>query len=72
MIRVQYSADKIATFDDQLEMRADSGEFSQPGDSGSAILGEDGYLGGLLFAGGSGVTITNRISHVMSLLGGRL
>jgi hypothetical protein len=72
MVRVQYSAGKMATFDDQLEVRADSGEFSQPGDSGSAIVDEDSYLGGLLFAGGSGVTIANRISNVVSLLGVRL
>jgi len=60
----------IATFDDQFVIRADSGEFS--GDSGSAVFGEDAHLGGLLFAGGEGITIVNRISHVVSLLGVRL
>jgi hypothetical protein len=61
-----------ATYQDQLVVRADSGDFSAPGDSGSAIITEDNYLGGLLFAGGSGVTIANKISHVVSLLGVRL
>lgn len=62
----------IATFQDQLVIRGDEGEFSAPGDSGSAIISEDGLLGGLLFAGGTGVTIANKISHVVSLLGVRL
>jgi hypothetical protein len=61
-----------ATYDDQLVIRADSGEFSGPGDSGSAVFGGDDFLGGLLFAGGEGVTIVNRISHVVSLLGVRV
>lgn len=62
----------IATFGDQFIIRADSGDFSQGGDSGSAIVDEDGFAGALLFAGGNGVTIANRISHVVSLLGIRL
>lgn len=61
-----------ATFQDQLVIRGDSGDFSAGGDSGSAIISEDGFLGGLLFAGGSGVTIANKASHVVSLLGIRL
>jgi hypothetical protein len=61
-----------ATFQDQIIVRADSGDFSAPGDSGSAIVTEDGFLGALLFAGGSGVTVANKISHVVSLLGVRL
>lgn len=74
MVRVNYGSGKMATYDDQLEIRADSGEFSAGGDSGSAILTTDDepYLGGLLFAGGSGVTIANRISDVVALLGIRL
>lgn len=71
--QVDYGAGKgIATFGDQFVIRADSGDFSQGGDSGSAIVDEDGFVGGLLFAGGNGVTIANRISHVVSLLGIRL
>ena len=61
-----------ATFGDQIIIRADSGDFSAGGDSGSAIVTEDNVLGGLLFAGGSGVTIANKISNVVSLLGVRL
>ena len=71
--RVDYGADNgTATFEDQLVIRGDSGEFSAGGDSGSAIVTEDGFLGGLLFAGGSGVTVANKVSHVVSLLGVRL
>src|SRR5512143_1699090 len=58
-----------ATFDDQIVIRGDAGDFSAPG---SAVFGEDAFLGGLLFAGGEGITIVNRISHVVSLLGVRL
>jgi len=73
MTKVQYGAGKIATFEDQLVIRGGNGsEFSAGGDSGSAILTMDGYIGGLLFAGGSGVTIANRISNVVALLGVRL
>jgi hypothetical protein len=72
-VQVDYGAGAgIATFDDQLVVRADSGEFSGPGDSGSAVFGDDVFLGGLLFAGGEGITIINRASHVVSLLGVRL
>jgi hypothetical protein len=71
-VQVDYGTSGTATFDDQLVVRADSGEFSGPGDSGSAVFGEDAFLGGLLFAGGEGITIINRISHVVSLLGVRL
>jgi hypothetical protein len=71
-VQVDYGTSGTATFDDQLVIRADSGEFSGPGDSGSAVFGEDAYLGGLLYAGGEGITIINRISHVVSLLGVRL
>lgn len=69
MVRVQYGAGQVATFDDQIEIRAGSGEFSAPGDSGSTILTLENKLGGLLFAGGSGVTIANRIEHVIDILG---
>ena len=72
-VQVDYGVGRgTATFGDQLVIRADAGEFSGPGDSGSAVLGEDASLGGLLFAGGEGITIVNRISHVVSLLGVRL
>jgi len=72
-ISVDYGTGKgTATFDDQVIVRGEAGEFSQPGDSGSAVLSDDAYLGGLLFAGGEGITVVNRIAHVVSLLGVRL
>ena len=76
--RVNYGEKKgLAIFSDQFVVRTehDTGgrDFSQGGDSGSVLVAEDGFVGGLLvggllFAGGSGVTIANRISHVVSLL----
>lgn len=66
--RVQYGTG-IAEFDDQLIIRADEGDFSAGGDSGSGIVGPGNKLGGLLFAGGGGITIANRITHVVALLG---
>lgn len=71
--QVSYGSGKVADFDDQLIIRGENGaEFSAGGDSGSAIVTADGYLCGLLFAGGGGLTIANRISHVLSLLGVRV
>ena len=71
-VRVDYGPNGTATFTDQLIVRADAGEFSAPGDSGSAVLSADAFLGGLLFAGGEGITIVNRIANVVSLLGLRI
>ncbi len=72
-VRVDYGpGNGTATFTDQLIVRADTGEFSAPGDSGSAVLTADAFLGGLLFAGGEGITIVNRIANVVSLLGLRI
>jgi hypothetical protein len=67
-VQVDYGNQGTATFEDQLIVRADSGEFSAGGDSGSAVANEDRFLGGLLFAGGDGITIVNRISHVVAAL----
>ena len=69
--RINYGPEKgLATFSDQFVVRAEggSGDFSQGGDSGSVLVADDGFVGGLLFAGGSGVTIANPISHVVSAL----
>lgn len=54
---------KIARFVDQLLIKTDSGKFSAPGDSGSAIVKGD-KLVGLLFAGSDTVTIANKIENV--------
>jgi hypothetical protein len=61
---VQYGAGRIARFTDQLM----AGPMSQGGDSGSAVLDQNGRLVGLLFAGSDSTTIINRIEHVFSTL----
>lgn len=74
-VRVQYGAGKIATFEDQIILSGDS--FSGPGDSGSVICHIQQVskretqvsLVGLLFGGGEGITIANKISHVFDKLG---
>lgn len=75
-VQVSYGAGQIARFTNQVFIRGEGGvEFSAGGDSGSAILAptEEGlFLCGLLFAGGSGQTIANRISDVVALLGIRV
>jgi hypothetical protein len=73
-VQVQYGETKVAMFDDQVVIRGDNGsEFSAPGDSGSAVVSENGrFLVGLLFAGGEGTTIINRIGYVEELLGWKL
>ena len=67
-VNVQYGEGKIATFEDQIM----AGPISKGGDSGSAVLTEDNYLCGLLFAGSDEVTICNRIENVFELLNIRL
>lgn len=62
--RVSYGVGRSATFVDQLL----AGPISQGGDSGSAVLGPDGRLVGLLFAGSTTTTIINRIQNVFQLL----
>ncbi|HLF34948.1 MAG TPA: hypothetical protein VI583_11965 [Cyclobacteriaceae bacterium] len=62
--RVSYGANKTALFTDQLL----AGAMSQGGDSGSAVLTDDNYLVGLLFAGSETTTIINRIENVFSAL----
>lgn len=63
-VRVHY-ADFDAIFVDQDVFRADSGDFSAPGDSGSLILCRQMHRPlALLFAGGGALTIGNPIRHV--------
>ena len=57
-----------ADFDDQVHIEADAGNFSQGGDSGSAILRET-TLVALLFAGGGTATFANQMPTVFELLG---
>ncbi len=69
-VRVNYGAGRTATFEDQMIIS--DGQFSAPGDSGSAIctfVDGEPRLVGLLFAGGETITIANRIEDVLQLLG---
>jgi len=55
---------RAATFNGQLM----AGAMSAPGDSGSAVLDEEDYVVGLLFAGSNNTTLINPIEHVLSAL----
>lgn len=68
-VRVSYGGGRTATFEDQMIIS--DGQFSAPGDSGSAIctfVDGEPRLVGLLFAGGQTITIANRIEDVLELL----
>jgi hypothetical protein len=69
-IRVHYGGGRYALFRDQVAVRANSGNFSAGGDSGSVIWTWDGNRNpvALLFAGGGGVTFANKIHHVVAAL----
>jgi hypothetical protein len=70
-VSVSYGDGKVAQFAEQFAVQASG--FSAGGDSGSLIVTRDGTAAvGLLFAGGTGITFCNKISHVLSLLGVRL
>lgn len=60
-VSVDYGAGQTAYFTDQLI----AGAMCDGGDSGSAVLAEDNKIIGLLFAGGEGVTVINRIQNVI-------
>jgi hypothetical protein len=62
--QVSYGEGQDAIFEDQLM----AGAMSQGGDSGSAVLDEDGYVVGLLFAGSDTTTIINPIQFVLEAL----
>jgi len=63
-VQVAYGT-RIATFTDQLM----AGAMSAGGDSGSAVLDDEGYVVGLLFAGSETTTIINPIQAVLDALG---
>lgn len=68
-VTVNYGTGKgNADFADQMIIEADQGEFSAGGDSGSAIVDQDNFLVGLLFAGSPGRTIACKATHVARLL----
>jgi hypothetical protein len=62
--QVSYGEGRNAVFEDQLM----AGAMSQGGDSGSAVLDEDDYIIGLLFAGSDATTIINPIQFVLEAL----
>jgi hypothetical protein len=64
-VQVSYGSAGAATFTDQLV----AGAMSSGGDSGSAVLDEEGYVVGLLFAGSQNTTIINPIQFVLDALG---
>jgi hypothetical protein len=76
-VGVQYDADVVHTFDDQVEIEGVDGSFSDGGDSGSVIWrSSDRAPLGLLFAGstqggsnGGGVTFANPLATVLRVLG---
>jgi hypothetical protein len=72
-VQVNYGDQGTATFEDQLIVRPEgAAEFSAGGDSGSVVLDGERHIGGLLFAGGEGITVVNRISNVVAALRVRL
>ena len=64
-VQVSYGSAGIATFTDQFV----AGGMSAGGDSGSAVLDEEDYVVGLLFAGSEYTTIINPIQFVLDALG---
>jgi hypothetical protein len=55
---------RLATFTNQLMATG----MSAGGDSGSAVLDEEGYVIGLLYAGSSRATLINPIQTVLEML----
>jgi hypothetical protein len=62
--QVSYGEGQNAVFEDQLM----AGAMSQGGDSGSAVLDEEDFVVGLLFAGSDATTIINPIQFVLEAL----
>jgi hypothetical protein len=60
-IQVNMGEGRIAIFEDQVVSNMESAG----GDSGSAILNSSDEVVGLLFAGGNGVTVFNKIQNVL-------
>jgi len=57
------------SFEAPFQHQTITGYMSDPGDSGSALLGLDNKLGGILFAGSADVTVYNNIDYIMAALG---
>lgn len=69
-VNVNYGNGRVGRFINQMSIRANQGDFSQGGDSGSLIWTWDYRRApvGLLFAGGGGTTFANRIGDVLNAL----
>lgn len=69
-VRVNYGNGRVALFCDQIVIQGIGGNFSAGGDSGSVIWTWDGRRNpvGLLFAGGGGYTIANKMTRVLPAL----
>lgn len=63
-VNVDYGSGRTAQFSDQIM----AGKMCEGGDSGSAVLTDDNYIVGLLFAGSDTSMIASRIEHVFDLL----
>lgn len=68
--KVNYGGGRVALFCDQMVIQTPGGQFSAGGDSGSLIWTWDSRRSpvGLLFAGGGGLTIANKIHRVTGAL----
>jgi hypothetical protein len=74
-VRVNYGLGRVALFCDQIVIRSvTTNPFSAGGDSGSLVWTWDARRNpvGLLFAGGGGLTIANKIGRVLAALDIRL
>jgi hypothetical protein len=71
-VRVNYGNGRVALFCDQIVIRGIGGNFSAGGDSGSVIWTWNSSRNpvGLLFAGGGGYTIANKMTRVLPALQG--
>ena len=67
-VKVSYRDQGVARFQRQFLVRGETQPFSAAGDSGSLVVGADGSVIGLLFAGSPGITICNPIGPVFQLL----
>jgi len=65
-LNVNMGEGRMALFEDQFI--AEGPDCSQPGDSGSLVVSENGERVGLLFAGGTNLLVANRYSNVKEAL----
>lgn len=63
-VRVRFG-DKVREFEDQIITKS----MSSGGDSGSAVVNDDGEVAGMLFAGSDRVTVVNKIDNILSRSG---